>query len=91
MLYGVSSISQKGWNDPVVLSTIILGIIFVVLFIWRQERLETPLLSFKVFKNSQFTVGIAIMAVTMISMIGSKRYYLCLYKMCCNVRLLIPV
>ena len=41
MLYGVSSISQKGWNDPVVLSTIILGIIFVVLFIWRQERLET--------------------------------------------------
>ncbi|MBV5220573.1 MDR family MFS transporter [Staphylococcus hominis] len=72
MLYGVSSISQKGWNDPVVLSTIILGIIFVVLFIWRQERLETPLLSFKVFKNSQFTVGIAIMAVTMISMIGSE-------------------
>ena len=43
MLYGVSSISQKGWNDPVVLSTIILGIIFVVLFIWRQERLETPI------------------------------------------------
>ena len=63
---------QRKRQRSIVQERIILGIIFVVLFIWRQERLETPLLSFKVFKNSQFTVGIAIMAVTMISMIGSE-------------------
>lgn len=72
LLYGVSSISNDGWDDPIVLTTIIGGIILVAIFIWRQERLDTPLLSFKVFKNKEFAVGIAIMAVTMISMIGSE-------------------
>ncbi|MCI2947806.1 MFS transporter, DHA2 family, multidrug resistance protein [Staphylococcus caledonicus] len=72
LLYGVSSISSDGWDDPVVLTTIIGGIILVALFIWRQERLEIPLLSFKVFKNKEFAVGLAIMAATMISMIGSE-------------------
>ncbi|RIP37319.1 DHA2 family efflux MFS transporter permease subunit [Staphylococcus gallinarum] len=72
MLYGTSSISRDGWNDPVVLTTIIGGIILVVLFIFRQTRLATPLLDFSVFKNSQFAVGIVIMGFTMISMIGSE-------------------
>lgn len=72
LLYGTSSISHDGWDDPIVLSTIIGGIILVVLFIWRQSRLDTPLLNFGVFKNKQFTIGLLIMAVTMISMIGSE-------------------
>ena len=72
LLYGVSSISSDGWDDPLVLITIIGGILLVGLFIWRQERLDTPLLSFKVFKNKEFAVGLAIMAATMISMIGSE-------------------
>ncbi|MCI2774845.1 MDR family MFS transporter [Staphylococcus petrasii] len=72
LLYGVSSISHNGWDNPIVLLTIIGGIILVGLFIWRQQRLETPLLSFKVFKNKEFAVGLSIMAVTMISMIGSE-------------------
>ncbi|GGG92229.1 DHA2 family efflux MFS transporter permease subunit [Staphylococcus pragensis] len=72
LLYGVSSISHDGWNNPIVLLTVIGGIILVGLFIWRQQRLETPLLSFKVFKNKEFAVGLSIMAATMISMIGSE-------------------
>ncbi|MCG7338126.1 DHA2 family efflux MFS transporter permease subunit [Staphylococcus sp. ACRSN] len=72
VLYGTSSISRDGWNDPVVLTTIIGGIILVALFIFRQTRLSTPLLDFSVFKNSQFAVGITIMGFTMISMIGSE-------------------
>ena len=72
LLYGVSSISSDGWDDPLVLITIIGGILLVGLFIWRQKRLDTPLLSFKVFKNKEFAVGLAIMAATMIYMIGSE-------------------
>ena len=54
LLYGTSSISRDGWNDPVVLTTMIGGIILVIAFIFRQTRLTTPLLDFSVFKNSQF-------------------------------------
>ncbi|MCD8871131.1 MDR family MFS transporter [Staphylococcus gallinarum] len=72
LLYGTSSISREGWNDPVVLTTMIGGIILVIAFIFRQTRLTTPLLDFSVFKNSQFAVGIIIMGFTMVSMIGSE-------------------
>ena len=50
LLYGTSSISHDGWDDPIVITTIIGGIILVALFIWRQSHLETPLLNFGVFK-----------------------------------------
>lgn len=72
LLYGTSSISHDGWDDPIVITTIIGGIILLALFIWRQSHLETPLLNFGVFKNKQFAIGLLIMAVTMISMIGSE-------------------
>lgn len=72
LLYGTSSIARDGWDDPVVLTTIIGGIVLVTLFIIRQLRLETPLLDFRVFKQGQFAVGIIIMAFTMIAMIGSE-------------------
>ncbi|MBO1198560.1 multidrug efflux MFS transporter [Staphylococcus simiae] len=72
LLYGTSSISERGWNDPIVLIAIIGGIILVTVFVIRQFKLTTPLLNFGVFKNKQFTVGIIILGVTMISMIGSE-------------------
>lgn len=72
LLYGVSSISHAGFEDPVVITTIVGGFILVFLFIRRQYKLSTPLLNFDVFKNKQFAVGLSIMAVTMISMIGSE-------------------
>lgn len=72
LLYGTSSISRDGWDDPIVLTTVIGGLILVILFIYRQTKLETPLLNFSVFANKQFAVGLTIMAFTMISMIGSE-------------------
>lgn len=50
LLYGTSSISHDGWDDPIVITTIIGGIILVALFIWRQSHLETPLLNFGYLK-----------------------------------------
>lgn len=44
LLYGTSSISRDGWNDPIVLTSVIGGIILVAIFIFRQTKLETPLL-----------------------------------------------
>ncbi|HCX1427233.1 TPA: multidrug efflux MFS transporter MdeA, partial [Staphylococcus aureus] len=72
LLYGTSSISEKGFDNPIVLVSMIGGVVLVALFVLRQYRLSTPLLNFAVFKNKQFTVGIIIMGVTMVSMIGSE-------------------
>ncbi len=55
LLYGTSSISEKGFDNPIVLVSMIGGVVLVALFVLRQYRLSTPLLNFAVFKNKQFT------------------------------------
>ncbi|KMR13962.1 drug:proton antiporter, partial [Staphylococcus aureus] len=54
LLYGTSSISEKGFDNPIVLVSMIGGVVLVALFVLRQYRLSTPLLNFAVFKNKQF-------------------------------------
>ena len=72
LLYGTSSITRDGWNDPIVLITIIGGVILITLFVIRQTRLTSPLLDFSVFKNGQFSIGLIVMSLVMISLIGSE-------------------
>ena len=50
LLYGTSSISEKGFDNPIVLVSMIGGVVLVALFVLRQYRLSTPLLNFAVFK-----------------------------------------
>lgn len=72
LLYGFSAGATRGWTDPLVLTCIIGGFIILALFIWRQLRLETPLLEFRVFKNKDFTLGVIISAFVIIAMISAE-------------------
>jgi len=56
VLYGFSNAGSHGWSDPVVLTTIIAGILVLVLFTVRQLRSTDPLLNLRVFQNSTFTM-----------------------------------
>ena len=50
MLYGFSKAGNDGWTDPLVLAFIFVGIIFIILFGWRQLKMEVPFLDISVFK-----------------------------------------
>ncbi|WP_043932762.1 DHA2 family efflux MFS transporter permease subunit [Bacillus sp. EB01] len=56
LLYGFSMVGSMGWLAPTVIGSIILGIAALVFFIKRQNRLESPILNFSVFKYREFTV-----------------------------------
>jgi len=55
-LFGFSSAGSKGWDHPVVITTIIIGIIVTTLFCLRQIRSNDPLLNLSVFKYKVFTL-----------------------------------
>lgn len=57
MLYGFSSAGNKGWNDPAVYGTLIIGVIALVIFVLRQSKLEKPFLNFQVYNYSMFTLS----------------------------------
>lgn len=71
-LYGFSIAAKYGWTSSIVISTITIGFIVIGLFIWRQIRLERPMLEFKVFQFRNFTVAIIITMAVLISLIGAE-------------------
>ncbi|AVK64718.1 MFS transporter [Lactobacillus sp. CBA3606] len=72
LLYGFSSVGDSGWTSAKVLTSIILGIIFIVLFVWRQLTMEKPFLEFRVFKHAAFTVAAVLSSVTNMAMVGAE-------------------
>ncbi|MFC4618701.1 DHA2 family efflux MFS transporter permease subunit [Camelliibacillus cellulosilyticus] len=66
LLYGFSSAGNNGWGAPIVLGSFAIGAIALVLFIWRQLISKWPMLEFRVFKSSMFSLTTLInMIVTM--------------------------
>jgi EmrB/QacA subfamily drug resistance transporter len=68
LLYGFSSAGNSGWTSIEVLTALIIGIITLVLFIWRQMTVKNPMLEFRVFKYNMFTLTTIINAIITMSM-----------------------
>lgn len=56
ILYGFSNAGSHGWDDKVVISTILVGIITTAMFCLRQMKSSDPLLNLSVFNNKLFTL-----------------------------------
>lgn len=70
MLYGFSSVGNSGWGDPIVLTTLVIGLIFIGLFVWRQLHMDQPLLELRVFKIPAFTLSAILTALAYMAMMG---------------------
>ncbi|KGA96400.1 MFS transporter [Alkalihalobacillus alcalophilus ATCC 27647 = CGMCC 1.3604] len=64
ILYGFSSAGDKGWSDLVVLLTLGVGFIALIIYIFRQFKLEKPMLDFRVYQYPMFSLSSAI-SITM--------------------------
>ncbi|MFJ8260338.1 DHA2 family efflux MFS transporter permease subunit [Rummeliibacillus sp. NPDC094406] len=56
ILYGFSNAGSHGWDDKVVIVTILMGIVTTAIFCLRQIKSADPLLNLSVFKNKLFTL-----------------------------------
>lgn len=62
LLYGFSDASTAGWSDPLVIACLVTGVLGIVLFVVRQQRLKLPLLNMQVFKFPMFSLATVISA-----------------------------
>ena len=66
ILYGFSTGGTKGWTHPEVVTLFIVGSVSIVLFVFRQLTVSHPILEFRIFRFSLFTLTTIInMIVTM--------------------------
>lgn len=72
ILYGFSVAGDAGGLSLQVILTIVVGSISLYWFITRQLKLKEPLLEFRVFKHSTFTLATALGMLVFAAMIGTN-------------------
>ncbi|WMT39848.1 MFS transporter [Paenibacillus sp. D2_2] len=70
LTYGVIELGEKGWENIATLSTIIGGILCLVVFILWEKRSKQPLIDPSLFQSSKFTWGSILAAVISFIMFG---------------------
>ncbi|QHW33649.1 DHA2 family efflux MFS transporter permease subunit [Paenibacillus rhizovicinus] len=67
VLYGFSSAGSKGWSSAEVILSIVIGVLSLIVFTWKQLVSREPLLDLKAFKYGMFSLTTVInIAVTMV-------------------------
>ncbi|MBZ2200084.1 MAG: MDR family MFS transporter [Lentilactobacillus hilgardii] len=70
LLYGFSSVGDDGWGSTKVISTLIIGLVFIAVFVWRQLTMDKPFLEFRVYRSTPFLVSAILSSITMMAMVG---------------------
>jgi MFS transporter, DHA2 family, lincomycin resistance protein len=73
IVYGFSSSGEGngGWTSNVVLFSIIIGVISLILFTYRQLKISQPLLDLRTFKYKIFRLSTLIMIIVMMAMFSA--------------------
>lgn len=56
LLYGFSDAGTDGWGSTTVIVCLILGVVSLALFIWRELTADTPLLEFRIFRYNMYSL-----------------------------------
>lgn len=70
LLYGFSEAGNKGWSSAEVIITLILAVISLMLFVWRELTTEQPLVNLNVFKNFSFSYTLIINIIVTLGLFG---------------------
>ncbi|MFD6565091.1 MFS transporter [Micromonospora profundi] len=60
IIYGVKEVAGEGWTTTSIVA-ILAGIVFGVIFVSRQQRLDDPLVDIRLFKNRAFSAALVIL------------------------------
>jgi EmrB/QacA subfamily drug resistance transporter len=55
LVYGFLESAARGWNNPGVFGTLILGFVSIVLFVLVEMRVRTPMVPLDIFKSRSFS------------------------------------
>jgi DHA2 family lincomycin resistance protein-like MFS transporter len=71
VVYGFSKSGEIGWSEQEVYLTIIVGVIALILFVWRQLLLKSPVMDLRAFKYPMFTLVTILLFVVMMTLFST--------------------
>ena len=72
LLYGFSNAGNYSWTDKYVYIPLLIGIVFLLIFIFRQLNLKEPMLNLNVFKSKVFAFATIIVMIAYAGLISSE-------------------
>lgn len=72
LLFGFSNAGNYSWTNTHVYIPLLIGIIFLTIFIFRQLTMKEPMLNLSVFKSSIFTFSTIIVMIAYAGLISSE-------------------
>ncbi len=72
LLFGFSNAGNASWTDISVWLPLVLGVVFIGLFVIKQLKMERPMLDLSVFKSKVFTFSTIIVMITYAALISSE-------------------
>jgi MFS family permease len=71
LLYGVIQGADSGWGSATVVGGFIVAVVFMVLFVFIERRVDRPLIQLDLFSNRMFTVSAVVTVMGMFSYLGT--------------------
>lgn len=72
LLFGFSNAGSDGWLEPKVIVPLIVGVISLIIFSFKQLRSEKPMLNIRVFKSSTFTYATIIIMIAYAGLVSAE-------------------
>lgn len=70
IVYGFSVSGDNGWTSPIVIASIIIGLMGIILFSMRQMKMEQPMMNLRAFKYPLFVLGVFMSFITFFNMLS---------------------
>lgn len=71
LLFGFSKAGESGWRDGLVLSFILIGVLALIIFTWRQFSVGSPLMNLRTFRFPMFSLSVVLFIVVMMLLLSS--------------------
>ncbi|QTH45673.1 DHA2 family efflux MFS transporter permease subunit [Cohnella sp. LGH] len=68
LLYGFSDAGHDGWDSTRVIVSLVVGIVALALFFWREWTIDKPILEFRVFKYDMYSLTTVINVIITMAM-----------------------
>lgn len=71
LLFGVIQGAEDGWGSARVIGSFVIAVIFMIAFVFIEQRVDKPLIQLSLFSNRMFTVSAVVTVLGMFAYLGT--------------------
>jgi EmrB/QacA subfamily drug resistance transporter len=75
LVYGLIAAPGRGWGDPIVIVSLVAGLLLLVAFVWEEKRSPTPMMPLALFAARTFA-GVNLLTLLLYAALGGAFFFL---------------